>query len=369
MFEKRQRKVLKVLADQGFDGLVLNAGPSLTYFSGLHFHLMERPVLFFLLSGTRPLIVIPELEKVKLEDARFDLEAVTYPDNPEKWPKIFSGACLKLGLNGLNIGVELNRFRLLEYRYLAEASPAAVFDSGDAAVASCRALKDDDEVSRMQKAASIAQNSLNKTLPLIRTGMTEREVAGELIMQLYRQGSEQPLPFSPIVSAGPHGANPHARPSDRRLSRGDLLIIDWGATWKGYTSDLTRTFAIGDIDEETRHIYDLCLKANEAGRAAARPGVMINTVDAACRSIIAAAGYGPCFTHRTGHGIGMECHEEPYIHDGNIDLLQPGMTFTVEPGIYLTGKNGVRIEDDVLITAEGSRSLSDFPRKLIFIDT
>ena len=369
MFAKRQKKVLQILSGQGLDGLILNAGPSLTYFSGLHFHLMERPVLLFLLSERKPLIIIPELERAKLDDSRIELEAVTYPDNPESWPGIFSSTCHKLGLAGFRIGLESSQLRLLEYRYLVNASAATSFESGDQAIAACRALKDDDEVARMQKAVHIAQSSLKETLPLIKAGITEREVASELIMQLYRQGSEQPLPFSPIVSTGANGANPHARPTDRKLSRGDLLIIDWGATWRGYTSDLTRTFAIGDIDEETKRIYDLCRRANEAGRATARPGAAIKTVDEACRSIIVAAGYGTCFTHRTGHGIGMECHEEPYIHNTNTSLLEPGMTFTVEPGIYLKGKNGVRIEDDVLITADGSRSLSDFPREINFLDT
>lgn len=368
MYTQRQQKVLKILSGLGLDGLVLNAGPSLTYFSGLHFHLMERPVLLFLLSERKPLIMIPELEKAKLDDSRFELEAVTYPDNPDLWPGIFSTTCGKLGLDDLKIGLESSQLRLLEYRFLVNASPATSFESGDQAIAACRALKDDEEVARMQKAVHIAQNSIKETLPLIKAGITEREVASELIMQLYRQGSEQPLPFSPIVSTGPNGANPHARPTDRKLSRGDLLIIDWGAAWQGYTSDLTRTFAIGDIDAETRRIYELCRRANDAGRAAARPGAAIKTVDDASRSIIVAAGYGPCFTHRTGHGIGMECHEEPYIHDGNVSLLQPGMTFTVEPGIYLKGKNGVRIEDDVLITTDGSRSLSDFSREITFLD-
>lgn len=365
MYEKRQQKVLKALTERGFDGLALNAGPSLAYFSGLHFHLMERPVVLFLVAGKKPCIVLPELEEPKLEALEFACRPFSYPDNPAHWQATFDMACRSVGLKGLNIGFEPRQFRLLEYGYLEASSATTSFDSADEAIAQCRAIKDREEVNRMQKAVAIAEDSLKAILPRIRAGQTEREVAAELVIELYRHGSEQPLPFTPIVSTGPNGANPHAKPSDRRLRHGDLLIIDWGATWLGYTSDLTRTFAIGEVDEEARRIHELVLKANEAGRSAARPGTACRAVDNAARALIETAGYGSFFRHRTGHGIGLECHEEPYIHDGNKDELKPGMSFTVEPGIYLKGKYGVRIEDDVLITKVGSRTLSKLSRALI----
>ena len=134
-----------------------------------------------------------------------------------------------------------------------------------------------------------------------------------------------------------------------------------------YASDLTRTFAVGEIYEQAKQIFALVQRANAAGRLAAKPGIACSAVDIAARSVIDEAGYGSSFHHRTGHGIGMECHEEPYIHNGNEEILKPGMTFTVEPGIYLTGKYGTRIEDDVLITVDGSRSLSDFSRELMVV--
>ncbi|MGI9536701.1 MAG: M24 family metallopeptidase [Desulfocapsaceae bacterium] len=365
MFKKRQEAVLSSLTDTGFDGMVLNAGPSLVYFSGLHFHLSERPVLFFLVAGKKPLIVLPALEEAKLEGLDFELEALSYPDDPARWQEVFTAACIMVGLKELKMGFEPRQFRLLEYRYLRMASATTSYESCDEAIAQCRSFKDQDEVSRMQTAVNIAQESLKSILPQLRAGLTEQEVAAELAIELYRHDSDHPLPFSPIVSAGPNGANPHAKPSARRLKEGDLLVIDWGASWQGYASDLTRTFAIGEVDDEARHIHELVRNANEAGRAAARPGAPCSAVDMAARSVIEAAGYGASFRHRTGHGIGMECHEEPYIHEANLDILKPGMTFTVEPGIYLAGKYGARVEDDVLITENGSRSLSDLNRELI----
>ncbi len=368
MYSQRQKKIVQLLSKDGIDGLVLNAGPSLSYFSGLHFHLMERPILFFLVSGQKPLIILPEFERTMVEQLDFEIDSFTYPDDPARWQAVFTSACRHLDLGGRRIGYEPRQLRLLEYQYLKDTAANTMFQKSDRPIARCRAVKDRQEIELMKKAVTIAQDSLAATLPLIKRGMTEQEVAAELIIQLLHHGSEFPLPFSPIASTGANGANPHAKPSGRRLSNGDLLVIDWGAAWHGYTSDLTRTIGIGSVDEQSRRIHSLVQQANEAGRAAAGPGTACGAVDRAVRSLIDAAGFGACFPHRTGHGIGLECHEEPYIHGGNTELLEPGMTFTVEPGIYLRNRNGVRIEDDVLITEESAFSLSDYPRDLIIID-
>jgi Xaa-Pro dipeptidase len=214
----------------------------------------------------------------------------------------------------------------------------------------------------MRKAVEVAQAALEGTLPLIKIGMTEKELAAELVMQLLKHGSEPELPFSPIVSGGPNSANAHASPTNRKLQAGDLLVIDYGATVDGYVSDITRTFAVGEVDAEYEKIHKIVQQANAAGRAAGKPGVPCAEVDKAARAVIESAGYGEYFTHRTGHGIGMEPHEEPYMRGDNMQLLEPGMAYTVEPGIYLPGRNGVRVEDNVVVTETGSESLSDMPR-------
>jgi Xaa-Pro dipeptidase len=179
-----------------------------------------------------------------------------------------------------------------------------------------------------------------------------------------RHGSDSEMPFSPIVATAPNSANPHAFPGDRQLAPGDILILDWGASVHGYLSDLTRTYAIEDVDPELENISSIVAQANAAAREFAAPGVTAGEVDRAARRVIESAGYGDYFIHRTGHGLGLESHEEPYISAGNSMELEPGMTFTIEPGIYLPGRGGVRIEDDVVITNEGSESLSDLPRDL-----
>jgi Xaa-Pro dipeptidase len=242
------------------------------------------------------------------------------------------------------------------------------FVDGSQVMASLRIRKDAEEIAKMKRAAQIAQAALKQTLKLIREGMTEKEIANELVIQLLRGGSNPTLPFAPIVATGENSANPHAVPTDRPLKQGDLLLIDWGADFEGYFSDITRTFTFGVVDPELLTIVSIVLEANKAGRKAGKPGLEAGVVDQATRLVIDSAGYGDAFTHRTGHGLGMEAHESPYIFGESTQTLEVGMTFTVEPGIYLPGKGGVRIEDDVVVTGTGLASLTDYPRQVLSVD-
>ena len=367
MYRARQQQLAKIISAMNLDGLALNAGPSLSYLTGLHFHLMERPVVLLFVPGRELLLILPELEKEKLAVLDYPPASCTYPENPACWPQTFSRAGEIMGLNGKRIGLEPQQIRLLEYNLLKGAGEAISFTDGAAALSQIRSVKDATEIKKMQKAVEIAENALKATLPLAIIGMSERDLAGELVIQLLKQGSEPSLPFTPIVSTGPNSANPHASPSERSLQSGDLLIIDWGARWQGYASDLTRTFAVGTIEREYREIHRLVKQAGEAALATARPGATCSAVDKAARKIIADGGYSRFFTHRTGHGLGMECHEAPYIRDDNEQVLEENMIFTIEPGIYLSSRNGVRIEDDVIITADGAKTLSSLPRELVTI--
>ncbi len=253
---------------------------------------------------------------------------------------------------------------MLELRYLEASAPSAQFTAAGESLAALRLQKEPGEIESMRKAVGLAQRALQATLPYIRANVTEREIAAELTLQLLRSGLGSEFVFTPIVSGGPNSANPHAIPSDRKLAVGDLLVIDWGAVVDGYVSDLTRTFAIGEVQPEYKRIAEVVMGANAAGRAAGRPGIAAGHVDQAARKVIEDAGYGVYFTHRTGHGLGIEGHEEPYMFAENTLLLAAGMIYTVEPGIYLPGRGGVRIEDDVLVTKDGCETLSDLPREL-----
>ena len=364
-FASRHAHLAEILEEHNLDALALNPGPTLTYLTGLHFHLMERPVIALFTREKPPMIVLPELETAKLTSLPFDLQTFTYGDDPATWPAVIAQTVQASGINGRKVGVEPTRMRLLEYRYLKHASPEARFLHADESLAQLRMRKEASEIAAMRKAVDIAQKALLATLPSIRAGVTEKQIAAELTVQLLRAGSEPELAFAPIVSGGPNSANPHASPSDRFLQPGDLLVIDWGAIYDGYVSDLTRTFSIGPVEEEFTQIGRIVAQANAAGRETAGPEIAAEEVDHAARAVIQHAGYGVYFFHRTGHGLGMEAHEPPYIRAGNTLPLLEGMTFTVEPGIYLPGRGGVRIEDNVVITAGGAECLSDLPRDLI----
>ncbi len=366
-FLARQERLAAALIENKLDALALNPGPSLAYLTGLNFHLMERPVVVLFLPGRAPAIALPELETAKLSALPFAVQAYPYGEDPATWPGIFRNALQASDLEGRTVGVEPTRLRFLELRLLEAAAPTARFVSAETSLEQLRICKDASEVAAMRQAVDIAQRALQATLPFIKPGRTERQVASELTFQLLRAGSDPEFPFSPIVSAGPNSANPHASPSDRPLQNGDLLVIDWGAFYAGYVSDLTRTFAIGAVEEEFSRIHQIVLQANAAGRAACRLEAPAEVVDQVARQVIEQAGYGPYFTHRVGHGIGMEGHEAPYMRAGNTLPLEPGMAFTVEPGIYLPGRGGVRIEDNMVITPDGAECLSDLPRDLIVL--
>jgi Xaa-Pro dipeptidase len=325
---------------------------------------MERPVVLFFAKDQDPAIVLPELELQKVASLSYKLQVFAYPENPSEWDNAFRKAVQALGLDGKRIGNEPRQLRLLEFSYVKNAAPEADFPDASDVLTSLRLRKDRVEIEAMRQAVRIAQSALEATIPVIKIGMTEKELSAELVVQLLKHGCDPEMPFAPIVSGGQNAANPHASPGDRKLQVGDLLVVDWGAAYDGYISDLTRTFAVGEVDEEFRKIHMIVHEANEAGRAAAKPGIPCANVDIAARDVIEKSGYGKYFTHRTGHGIGMEGHEEPYMRGDNMQILETGMAFTVEPGIYLPGRNGVRIEDNVVITKTGADVLSDMPREI-----
>lgn len=364
MTDKRFERLQELIQMSGLDGIVLNPGPSLGYLTGLSFHLMERPTVVIYAPPAEPVIVLPELEAGKLVLSRVPLRPVTYGDDPSSWQSAFERALSPLSLCQKRIGLEPTRLRFLELSYLTKAAPSAIFLSGENVLNHLRIRKDESEIRHMRKAAQIAQEALLAVLPMVKAGVSENAIAAELTIALLRAGSDSELPFAPIVASGPNSANPHASPTDRLLQAGDMLVIDWGARWQGYCSDLTRTFAIGHVSSEMEKVYRAVQQGNCAGREAGKPGLAAGTVDQAARQVIEQAGYGSFFTHRTGHGLGLEDHETPYIFNANQVLLDVGMTYTVEPGIYLPGIGGVRIEDDMLVTESGSESLSDLPREL-----
>lgn len=361
MIEKRLQGLRQQQATHGLDCVALVPGANLRYLTGLNLSLTERPLVFFFPREGRPASLLPTLEAPRIK-ARlpFEVELFTYSDEEGHQPA-FERACQTLSLVGKRLGVEFLNMRVLELKRLEQYAPGCqMLDAGEM-LSGLRMIKDAEEIELVRQAIRITEQALREVADVIRPGRTDLEIAAELKIAFLQAGAGR-MSFEPIVVAGPESASPHATPSGRLIKSGDLILIDCGVTYQGYAADITRTFAVGPVAPQLERVYEIVKEANAAGRAAVRPGVPAQEVDRAARQIIARAGYGKYFAHRTGHGLGLEVHEPPYIVEGNEDLLQPGMIFTIEPGIYLPGQGGVRIEDDVLVTPQGAETLTTFPR-------
>ena len=271
-----------------------------------------------------------------------------------------------LGFSRVRLGVEFTGMRVLEREEIARVSAGLIFVDADRLFAELRVCKDANEIELMKAAARVNEQTFEAVIQAVTAGTTEKEIGADYQVTALRGGSDA-LAFDPIVVAGPNGAFPHAHPSDRPVEEGELVTMDCGTRVGGYCSDITRTFGVGAVSPAVREIYEVVRAANETGRETARPGITAQELDRAVRRVIVDAGYGEYFTHRTGHGLGLDVHEAPYIVEGNDLVLEPGMVFTIEPGIYVPGQGGVRIEDNVVITDAGCESLTHLPRELITV--
>jgi Xaa-Pro aminopeptidase len=361
----RINRLTQLAAQARFDCVAITPGPNMHYFTGLSYHLSERPITVFFPIKGKPAIVVPAFEASKTEHSPIEWQVFTYKDGQEP-SEAYEAAAKALGMDSWRIGVEALTMRVMELRLLEASALKAKFDPAEEIIAPMRMIKDADEVAAMRKAVAITENALAHVLGVIKPGMTERQVSAELTMALLRGGAES-LSFEPLIQSGPNSALPHYIVGDRVIRRGDILLLDFGVTVDGYASDITRTYVIGEASAEIQKIYDLVKRSNEAGRVAGKPGASGQDVERAARQVIEDGGYGKYFTHRTGHGLGLEGHEPPYMVEGNAVPLEVGNTYTVEPGIYIPGLGGVRIEDDMLITPNGSESLTTFKRELMLI--
>jgi Xaa-Pro dipeptidase len=366
MYSSRLQALRQLQTTNGVACVALVPGANLRYFTDLAMHLSERPTVAFVPAEGPPMVALPVLEapaaKSHLPE---DAQLFTYSDE-EGHEHVFLRVAARLNLENRPIAVEYLAMRLLEMRRIEQAFSGCPILATEPWLPKLRLSKDSAEIALMRRAVEIAEAAMNRILDerAIRPGRTELQVAADLQVAMLREGGQGEA-FYPIVAAGPNSASPHVHPSDRPLAEGDLVIVDWGTTYEGYRSDITRTFVLGTPTPDMERIHDAVLAANQAGRLAARPGKPAQEVDRVARRAITLAGFGEHFIHRTGHGLGLETHEPPYIVEGNLELLQEGMTFTVEPGIYLPGLGGVRIEDDVVLTEAGSETLTTLPRELI----
>ncbi len=366
MNQNRLSKIQDQLKQKGLKAMALVPGPNMLYVSGMHTHLSERPIVMLIPAEGEAGIVIPTLEAPKAKAAGIPENLIFNWGDDEGYMGAFQAACQTFGLAGSTIAVEKLYMRMLEWDMLEEFSAGIKRKYADPILNQLRLTKDEEEIGHLRKAIEIAENAMHALLPKIEIGMTEKQIAG-MLSQLMTQGGSEGNPFGPIVSSGPNAASPHAVPTDRPIQDGELMIIDWGAIIHDYQSDITRTFAVGNVSDDLKAKYNIVKAANEAGIRVVSPDSDCSAVDEAARQVIDDSGYGEYFIHRTGHGLGLEIHEEPSMITGNRAKLVEGMTFTIEPGIYIPDEVGIRIEDDILVTANGYLVLTSFPKKLIEI--
>lgn len=346
----------------GLDAVAIAPGANFRRLFGVDFHQHERPLVVIAARERAPIAIVPNLELPSFDALDFPGEVFDWRDE-DGYRDAFAAAATHLeGVRTL--GVEGQTMKVFVAMALAEAMPAMRLVDSHATISAIRLHKRAEDVALLRRAIELSEQALEATLGRIREGMTETQVEAILLANLFDCGCDG-LAFGPIVAAGANSARSHAKARpDYRIREGDALLFDFGGAFSGYNADITRTFFIGSVSDRDRAFYETVLRANEAGRAASRPGATAHEVDDTVQGIFEASPFAAFKRHRTGHGLGLEVHEEPYIIRGNHRALEPGMVFTVEPGLYRPDEVGVRIEDDVLITPEGVDCLTSFPREL-----
>lgn len=347
------------------DAVVLVPGGNLRYFTGLVFIPTERPIVALYRPGSHELaIVLPDFEVPRLYQET-DLTWQVFPwSDREGFSEALHRALDELGLRGATLGVDDLNVRLFEWLALTDVDASLKLVRLGESLLETRVIKSRREIDCIRKAVRSTELALSNVLSWIEPGMSERSVAAHLAEEILAQGC-QGLSFEPLVLSGPRTLLPHGMASDRKIDEGDLVLIDCGGMIEGYRADIARTYCLGTPTDEVQQVYQLVSEANLAARSAAAPGVPCGEVDHAARQVIEDAGYGVNFFHRTGHALGLDIHEPPQIAPGEERRLEEGMVFTVEPGIYLQNVGAIRLEDDVVVTAEGAETLSLLPHDLI----
>ena len=353
---KNLEKYLSILGDE-VDGLLLTSRFSRHY--GAEFDIAEG-IAIVTKQGCRYFTDSRYIESAQNGIKGFE---VLEMNRANPFAKLINDAIADFGVTTL--GYEEDYLTVAELMAFEQKLNAKLVPM-NAKISGFRAIKEEYELERMRKAQQITDAAFTEVLTRIKVGMTEKELAAELIYCLLKNGGEG-LSFEPIVVSGPNTSLPHGVPGERRLQEGDFITMDFGVTYQGYCSDMTRTVALGYATEEMRMVYDTVLKAQLAGIAATRAGVKGQDGDAAARQVIEDAGYGPYFGHSYGHSIGMECHEMPSCSPSGEVVMEEKMVSSAEPGIYLPGKFGVRIEDVVVFKADGCENLTHSPKNLIII--
>ena len=350
-YSTRLTKLKSMLASSGIKGVIMTPGANLRFYTGVSSLLMERPFLFIVPAEGDPHLVAPTLESGPYANAPVKITLHKWSDT-EGPSGMMREAINEVQLNG-KWGIEGSTPYRFVHELLRYAQPQ--LDNADTVLQSIRAIKDADEIKRLTRAASILSKSFLHFFHILKPGLTEVEIAQEFAQEIGRNGAESVQDV--LVQSGPMAADGHHVPLSRKVRRKESVVVDATCTFGGYYADITRTFIIGR-DQGFEQLYDNVLQAQIAAVKASRAGVTVGSIDQAARGCLHNFQLDDYFIHRTGHGLGLAVHEAPYIVPNGEDITQESMAFTIEPGVYMQGKTGVRIEDDLITTATGSRVLT-----------
>ena len=357
-YQQRIQKAQQLLEEQNIDALIVTSPPNFFYFSGTWLDSHERLQAIVIKKSGPPIMVIHEMAKEEIRNLSL-FESIFWKDG-EHSIEILNSNLPKSGIVSID-----NQWPSQNLIQLMQLNPNIHFVESTNVIGKLRLYKDQLEIELLRKSGSIADDVMEKAIAFIEPGKTEIEVVNE-IKRLFKTHNVETLSFPPIVGAGKNGAIPHHQADETIISEGDMVVIDLGGIKDHYCSDMTRTIVVGKkVSDEMKEIYNIVKLAQEEAVKAVKPGIPIKEIDKKARDIITKAGYGKQFTHRTGHGIGIEVHEEPFITNKNMQLLEEGMVISIEPGIYIDGKFGVRIENIVLVTKDGCESFNHYTRELI----
>lgn len=360
-FRRRRDRAAEAAREAGLAALLVAPGSDLAYLTGHRIHESERLTCLVLVSSGGASLVVPELEAPRARSAAPGLELRTWGETDDP----VALAARSVPRRG-DVAIADRMWAAFVLR-LQSAVPHRRFVPASRITAPLRAVKDDGEIAKLRAASAAADRAYAKVRQRSFAGRTERDVSRE-IGELLREEGHDEVGFA-IVASGPNGASPHHDSGVRTISAGDAIVLDLGGTQEWYCSDITRTVHVGvAVDAEVRRVHDVVLRAQEAGYRAAREGATAASVDAAARAVIDEAGYGKLFIHRLGHGIGLDGHEHPYLVSGNEERLVPGNAFSIEPGVYIPGRFGVRIEDVAFIARDGhAEPLNNADRSLAIV--
>ena len=355
IYRNRVLKAQKLLAESDYDLMVIFPSSNMLYLSGFSDEPGERMLFFLVPREGRPVFLAPELYEgqIKQESAFSDLRVWKDQDDPAD---LLRRTVAELAPGCANMLVDDGMWALF-LLMLREVLPEANFSLASQVMAAQRMKKSPDEIHCLEQAGAIADQAFEQAIGLKIEGITELALAAIIEEAMKNRGADG-IAFKTLVASGPNSALPHHRAGRRRIEQGDVVILDYGCRVQGYCSDITRTVVCKEAAKEIRAVYEIVERAQERAVQAVRLGIAAQKLDRTAREEIEKAGYGERFIHRTGHGIGLDVHEAPYITEGNLLELQEGMAFSVEPGIYLPGQFGIRIEDIVAVTQRGAQRMN-----------